>query len=298
MHTATDLQSFPKRHDTLVGIDSDGCVFDTMTAKQREHFHPFIIRFWELDVCADALRACADFVNLGSRTRGSNRFPALLRVFELLADHPGAKASGAALPATAALRAYVRSGLPLGNASLKAEADRTGDPELARILAWSLALNADIAANMRPVPPFVWAKRALERIRAASDALVVSQTPEEALVKEWNLHGLRGYVSFIAGQELGTKAEHLRLASSGRYAPGRILLIGDAQGDLAAAREAGVCFYPINPGAEEASWERFCAEAYDRFLSGTYAGEYEQTLTAAFAALLPDTPPWITDASR
>lgn len=33
----------PKHHDTLVGIDSDGCVFDTMTVKQREHFfrhHP------------------------------------------------------------------------------------------------------------------------------------------------------------------------------------------------------------------------------------------------------------------
>lgn len=292
MPTLSTLQSLPKRHDTLVGIDSDGCVFDTMTAKQKEHFHPFIIRFWELEACESALRACAEFVNLTSKNRGSNRFPALLRVFELFADYPGVRESGIALPKTDALRAYIHSGLPLGNPSLKAEADRTRDPELARLLAWSLALNVEIDTNMRPVPPFAWAKQALERIRDNSDALVVSQTPEEALIKEWNLHNLRGYVGFIAGQELGTKADHLRLASGGRYAPGRILLIGDAQGDLAAAREARVCFYPINPGAEEASWEHFHREAYDRFLSGTYAGAYEQALIDTFNALLPETPPW------
>ena len=131
----------PKHHDTLVGIDSDGCVFDTMTVKQREHFFPSIIRHWGLEACADALRACAEFVNLTSKTRGSNRFPALLHVFELLPDYPGARASGAKLPATDALRAYVQSGLPLGNPSLQAEVARTQDPELARVLAWSLALN-------------------------------------------------------------------------------------------------------------------------------------------------------------
>ena len=69
--------------------------------------------------------------------------------------------------------------------------------------------------------------------------------------------------------------------------------IGDAQGDLAAARQARVLFYPIDPGAEERAWERFCDEAYPRFLAGTYAGPYEQGLIAAFEALLPDTPPWL-----
>ncbi|MDX9866692.1 MAG: HAD family hydrolase [Kiritimatiellia bacterium] len=287
----------PKHHDTLVGIDSDGCVFDTMTVKQREHFFPAIIRHWGLEACADALCACAEFVNLTSKTRGSNRFPALLRVFELLPGYPGVRACGATLPATDALRAYVHSGLPLGNPSLQEEAARTQDPELARVLTWSLELNADIDARMRPVPPFAGARRALGLIHASSDALVVSQTPEVALVKEWDLHGLTGYVSLIAGQEKGGKAEHLRLASAGRYAPNRILLIGDAQGDLAAAREAGVLFYPIGPGAEERAWERFCGEAYPRFLAGTYAGPYEQGLIAAFEALLPETPPWLPCAT-
>lgn len=291
-YTPEDLQALPKRHDSFVGIDSDGCVFDTMSVKQKVHFHPLIIRFWGLEACEKELRACAEFVNLYSKTRGSNRFPALLRVFELLAEYPGVKASGVALPKTDALRAYIRSGLPLGNPSLKAEAERTKDPELIRLLEWSLAINAEIDARMRPVPPYAWAVKALALIRANSDAIVVSQTPEEALVKEWNLHALRGYVDLIAGQELGTKAEHLRVAAGGKYAPGRVLLIGDAQGDLAAAQATGARFYPINPGGEEASWQRFCEEAYTRFLDGTFAGAYEQSLIAEFNALLPETPPW------
>ncbi len=287
------LVALPRRHDTLVGIDSDGCVFDTMSVKQREHFHPLIIRFWGLEACSDALRACAEFVNLYSRTRGSNRFPALLRTFELLHGHPQARASGAALPALDALRAYVTSGLPLGNPSLADEVARTRDPELERLLAWSLAINDDIATRMRPVPPFASALRALALIRASSDALVVSQTPEAALVHEWDLHGIRHYVDFIAGQELGLKSEHLRLAAGGAYAPGQILMIGDALGDRAAARQVGAHFFPITPGSEEASWERFCAEAYGRFLDGTYTPAYECELSSAFDAALPEAPPWL-----
>ena len=291
-YTTDDLRSLPKRHSSFVGVDSDGCVFDTMNVKQKEHFHPLIIRFWGLETCEKELRACAEFVNLYAKTRGSNRFPALLRVFELFADYPGVKASGVVLPETKALRAYVHSGLPLGNPSLTAEVARTQDPELTRLLEWSLAINVEIDTRMRPVPPYTWAKKALELIRANSDVIVVSQTPEEALVKEWNLHNLRGYVDLIAGQELGTKAEHIRIATEGKYTPDRVLMIGDAQGDLAAARATRVCFYPINPGFEEASWERFCHEAYAKFLDGTFTGAYEQALTDAFNALLPDTPPW------
>ena len=291
-YTLDDLQNLPKKHDTFVGIDSDGCVFDTMSVKQKAHFHPLILRYWDLGTCEKELRACAEFVNITSKFRGINRFPALLRAFELFIDYPGVKTSGVKLPKLDALRAYVNSGLPLGNPSLKAEAARTNDPELLRLLEWSLAINVEIAENMKPVPPFAWARQALERIRTQSDAIVVSQTPEEALVKEWNQHQIHGYVSLIAGQELGTKSEHLHIATSGKYAPGHVLLIGDAQGDLAAAKKSRVLFFPINPGHEEASWERFCKEAYAKFLDGTFAGEYERRLTDEFNALLPEVPPW------
>ena len=48
-----------------------------------------------------------------------------------------------------------------------------------------------------------------------------------------------------AGQELGTKTEHLKLAAKNKYPPERILMIGDAPGDLNAARANGALFYPI-----------------------------------------------------
>jgi phosphoglycolate phosphatase-like HAD superfamily hydrolase len=291
-YTLDDLSHLPKRHDTFVGIDSDGCVFDTMSAKQKMHFHPLIIRYWGLETCEKELRACAEFVNLHSRFRGINRFPALLHVFELFHDYPGVKESGVALPKLGALRAYVHSGLPLGNPSLKTESERTQDPELLRLYDWSLAINVEVDRNMRPVPPYVWAKRALELIRANSDAIVVSQTPEEALLKEWNLHQLRGYVELIAGQELGTKVDHIRIATDGKYAADNVLMIGDAQGDQAAAKKNHVRFYPILPGREEESWERFCKEAYAKFLDGSFAGAYEQALAETFNNLLPEIPPW------
>lgn len=291
-YSPDDLKTFVKRCDTFVGIDSDGCVFDTMSVKQREHFHPLIIRFWRLERCEHEFRACAEFVNMYSKARGSNRFPALLRTFELLHAYPGISERNVTLPPLDAIRAYVGSGLPLGNPSLQAEAERSRDPELARLLAWSLAINDDIRLHMRPVPPFTWARQALDRIGPQSDSMVVSQTPEEALIKEWDLHGIRACVDLIAGQELGTKTEQLLAATRGQYAPGKVLMIGDALGDLAAAADSGALFYPILPGREEASWERFVTEAYDKFLAGSFGGAYAAALAEEFVSGLPDTPPW------
>ncbi len=69
-------------------------------------------------------------------------------------------------------------------------------------------------------------------------------------------------------------------------------MIGDAPGDRDAAKAVGALYYPINPGAEEMSWQRFYDEASEKFLNGTYAGAYEAALIAEFEKLLSDTPPW------
>jgi hypothetical protein len=69
-------------------------------------------------------------------------------------------------------------------------------------------------------------------------------------------------------------------------------MIGDAPGDMKAAKANDALFYPINPGHEAASWQRFYEEAAAKFLAGEYAGEYEAAVIAEFEAVLPDTPPW------
>jgi len=61
---------------------------------------------------------------------------------------------------------------------------------------------------------------------------------------------------------------------------------------MKAARANDALFFPVNPGSEEESWERFYNEARDRFLSGTYAGSYEEKLVAEFETFLPEIPPW------
>jgi len=291
--TRTHLQELKPRFKTFVGIDSDGCIFPTMEIKQKQCFHSLIISLWHLEPVERALREAAEFVNLHSVFRGQNRFPSLLKTFELLADHPDVRRTGFSPPPTESLRKFCLSGLPLGNPALETLARETGDPELERILAWSLAVNREVARTVRNIKPFRWVLESLEEIRKNSDAICVSQTPTEALVREWEEHDLVKYVTVIAGQELGTKAEHLTLATRGRYPADRVLMIGDAPGDRQAALAVGARFYPINPGQEEPSWERFHREAYGRFLANRYNDAYETALIRQFDSLLPETPPWV-----
>ncbi|MHC4982706.1 MAG: HAD family hydrolase, partial [Planctomycetota bacterium] len=80
------LKRFEKTKDFFIGIDSDGCAFDTMEVKHKECFIPNIINYWDLQAVSRFARRAAEFVNLYSKWRGINRFPALMMVFDLLAE--------------------------------------------------------------------------------------------------------------------------------------------------------------------------------------------------------------------
>ena len=69
------LREFVKSHDFFIGIDSDGCAFDTMEVKHKECFIPNIIRWYQLAAISKYVRETAEFVNLYSNRRGINRFP-------------------------------------------------------------------------------------------------------------------------------------------------------------------------------------------------------------------------------
>ena len=84
----------------------------------------------------------------------------------------------------------------------------------------------------------------------------------------------------------------LALAAAVRYEPAKILMVGDAFGDWDAARACGALFYPIAPGCEEESWQRFFEEGLPRYFAGDYAGEYMDAQLAQFVKLLPERPPW------
>jgi hypothetical protein len=91
---------------------------------------------------------------------------------------------------------------------------------------------------------------------------------------------------------MGSKKDHIQLCVVDRYKKENVLMIGDAPGDMRAARANNAKFYPVNPGYEERSWELFFKEASDRFFTGDYSQKYEAKLVQGFEKLLPDTPPW------
>jgi phosphoglycolate phosphatase-like HAD superfamily hydrolase len=286
------LKNFQPRHSYFIGFDSDGCVFDTMELKQKECFCPVYIKYWGLQSISKYVRETVEFVNLYSKWRGVNRFPALLKVFELLSGREEVRARGVKIPELKGLRKWVDSGAPLGNAALKAEVERTNDPDLVRSLEWSNLINQAIEEMVSGISPFPYVRESLEKLTAKADLICVSQTPSEALEREWAEHGINQYAAIIAGQELGAKTEHLRYAAVGKYPVNHILMVGDAVGDLKAAKANGALFYPINPGHEDASWERFYKEALDRFFADEYEGAYQEQLIQEFLVYLPETPPW------
>lgn len=80
------FKKLEKRNDFFIGVDSDGCAFDTMEIKHKECFIPNIINTWDLQPVSRFVRQAAEFANLYSVHRGCNRFIALELVFDLLGD--------------------------------------------------------------------------------------------------------------------------------------------------------------------------------------------------------------------
>lgn len=285
------LRDFKPAQEFFVGIDSDGCIFDSMEIKHKECFAPMFIKHFHVQAVSRYAREVWEFVNLYSKTRGANRFPALSRALNLLRERPQVQARKVKVPDTLALDEWIKRETKLGNATLAAEVKR-GNQGLAQVKVWSDAVNAAVEDIVHGVPPFPLVRESLEKINQKADAMCISQTPADALKREWAEHNIDGFVKIIAGQEMGTKTEHLKFAAASKYPKEKILMVGDAPGDYKAARGSDALFYPIVPGREEVSWDRFFNEALDRFFAGTYTGEYEAELIREFDASLPEKPSW------
>ncbi|MEN8163354.1 MAG: HAD family hydrolase [Acidobacteriota bacterium] len=290
---ARALVELEPEHRFFIGIDSDGCAFDTMEVKHKECFIPEVIKHWSLQPVSKYAREAAEFVNLYSKWRGINRWPALVMVFDLLRERAEVQARGIEPPRVPWLRRFIADdAFPKSNDGLEAYMAEHADPEFDTAWAWTTAVNASVGEMVHGVPPYPWVRESFEALSNQADMIVVSATPVEALTREWHEHDIARFVRVIAGQEMGGKALHLKLAAGGKYPAGHVLMIGDAPGDMRAARANDALFFPINPGHEEASWEIFHSEAMFRFLDGSYAGAYEEALIADFERLLPEIPPW------
>jgi phosphoglycolate phosphatase-like HAD superfamily hydrolase len=274
-------------HNYFIGIDSDGCVFDSMEVKQKEFFIPNGLKYFDLFAISKILRETWEFVNLYSIYRGGNRFTSLIKVFELLSNRKEIKESGYKLPDMTPLKEWVKTETKLSNTSLLKYFEANYNPDLEKVVRWSEAVNFEIRRWLSEIPPFPHAITAIKKMNSFADLIIVSQTPLEALEREWDEHDLKKYVKIISGQEHGTKTEHIALAAKGKYPDNKILMIGDAKGDLDAAKNNHVLFYPIIPGKEDEAWERFLNEGLERFINNTFAGSYETGLLKEFEKALP-----------
>jgi phosphoglycolate phosphatase-like HAD superfamily hydrolase len=295
---AKPLKELKPTKKYLVAIDSDGCAFDAMGIKQRECFCPWMISCFGLQPVAEAARECKEFADLFSKTRGANRHKTIVRILtELLPSHPKVKESGFDVPKFEYYCKWVNNPESLlSNHGLEQAIAKSGNPqekaELEIALDWSKRVNQAVADIVKNIAPFKYVRESLEKASANADIIICSATPTEALEREWAEHGIDKYVKVIAGQEMGSKAEHLEIVSNGKYDKDKVLMAGDAIGDMNAAKQNNVLYYPINPGNEVASWKRFHDEAFDKFISGQYAGSYEKKLIEEFDSCLPENPPW------
>ena len=291
------LRDLQPEHSYFVGIDSDGCAFPSMELKHKECFIPETVRHFALQPISKYVREAAEFVNLYSQWRGANRFQALLKVMDLLLERPEVQRATTEVPRLSRLREWAQDAPSLANPELMVAVRESNDPELRQVLDWSNAVNAAIARMVQGVPPFPGVEQILRRLQGQADVVVVSATPGDALQREWEEHRLDGYVRAIAGQEMGSKSEHLKQAAAGKYAPDHILMVGDAPGDWRAAQTVAARFFPVVPGSEEECWQRLQDDALARFFAGTYAGDYETAQVQEFQRLLPEQPPWTESAA-
>ena len=277
----------------FVALDSDGCVLDTMAAKQHGFLQPMLADTFGLEGEARQIYFdCADYVNLYSQTRGINRFGAILRNFTEFNRHPRTLELGLPKLPTEALQAFVDSGLPPCSEGLETWLKDHPDADLEKLCDWSKRVNTEIVRSGKVFDAYEGARTALKLMQGRCETGIVSQSPEAVLREDWGRQGLLGYVSHVAGQEVGLKVAQLTALTDGRYPRSRVLMVGDAPGDLEAARTFGCRFFPILPGRENDSWARFAQDIFAQFEADAYTTADEAALIEAFAGVLPTVPPW------
>ncbi|NLC17508.1 MAG: HAD family hydrolase [Clostridiales bacterium] len=286
------FEKFEKKHKWLVCIDSDGCVFDTMELKHKECFTPAFIKCFRLQSVSKYAREVSEYVYLYSKTRGTNRFLALVKMLQLLKKREEVKRRNVYIPDIEPLIKWIELGNPTSQ-GLKLYLEKHPDIEvLIMAYDYSLTVNCYVDEIAHGVQPFYYVPLTLGAFKEFADIAVISATPTETIIKEWQTYDIAKYADIICGQEFGTKTECISELKAKSYESNNILMIGDAPGDYKAAKDNNVLFAPINPGDEENSWERLYREGIDAFLNGKYQGDYENRLVAEFDLLLSSEPPW------
>jgi phosphoglycolate phosphatase-like HAD superfamily hydrolase len=163
---------------------------------------------------------------------------------------------------------------------------------LETVIEWSQDVNRMVQVTAINLPPMKGALEAMGILKNNVDLVVVSNTPLETLNREWSKNNINNNILYIGGQETGTKTQMLKAVAENKYDPDKILIIGDAPGDLRAAQNINALFFPILPLKEEVSWSEFNKVGYEHFINNSYTGEYQKNQIQKFQSVLNLAPPW------
>ena len=267
---------YEKVNEFLVCVDSDGCAMDTMEIKHRKCFAPEMIKTWNLQENEEYILNLWFDLNLYTQTRGINRFKGLAETFKIIRE------KGIEIEDLDSLLNWVDTTNELSNRSLKNEIEKTNSKSLKMALEWSLNVNEAIENLPKGDEPFENVKEGLEALSKKVDISVVSSANGEALNDEWSRNDLVKYLRALLGQEAGTKQHCIAELKKKGYDADKILMVGDAPGDLQAAENNGVRFYPILVNKEGFSWERLVGEAVPKLMNGEFDEAYQNQLIGEF----------------
>ena len=264
------FDSFERKHDYLVCVDSDGCVMDTMNCKHFNCFGPCMVTEWGLEEWKDAILERWNVINLFSMTRGINRFKGLaMALGEIHQQYTP-------IAGIEALQHWADTAPALSNDAVSKAAEEADDPDaklvLRKALAWSKAVNASIVNLPEELKiPYDGAKEGLAAAHTFADVAMVSSANRDAVEEEWGKFGLLEHTDIVLAQDVGSKAACIREMLKFGYDVDKVVMVGDAPGDCDAAEKNGVHYYPILVNHEKESWDEAIAVAFDKLRSGDYA---------------------------
>ena len=267
------FNSFVRKHDYLVCVDSDGCVMDTMNCKHFHCFGPCMVTEWGLDEWAEEILERWNEINLFSMTRGINRFKGLaIALSEINIKY-------SPIAGIAALKHWTDTAPALSNDGIAKAAEEATDPEtkliLFKALAWSKAVNTAIEKLPEELKiPYNGAKEGLAVAHAFADVAMVSSANRDAVEEEWGKFGLLEHTDIVLAQDIGSKAACIGEMMKFGYDRSKVVMIGDAPGDCDAAEKNGVWYYPILVNHEKTSWDEAISVAFEKLQNGDYA-DYE-----------------------
>lgn len=271
------LSEYRKKKDFLVCVDSDGCAMDTMDIKHIRCFGPCMVEEWGLGQWKEEILDRWNEINLYTMTRGINRYKGLAIALQEINE------KYTPIEELDTLVQWAQNSPELSNGALQRAIEENDCISLKKALSWSKAVNESInALPEEEKVPFEGVKEALAFAHDKVDVAIVSSANLDAVLEEWERFGLLEHTDIVLAQDAGSKAFCIGELLKAGYEKDHVLMCGDAPGDMDAADQNGVFYYPILVRHEKESWKEFQEEAVGMLLEGNYGGEYQQRKKDAF----------------